>query len=230
MQRVLTRFMYIAHISGERIGNTHTSSTVQCQFMHQKYHEQTKNIQNIMLITLISLSICIYLLYCNCACTSEFMDTCCLWGSTGTDIRNAARFCKISSFFNCFIWSNNVNQHWGVLIKLGWCIEHAGTSAVKMMTNIAYIRDQHLNGLHPHQCLSLAEAVSIVTTWGSLATLVSAFMWRGGSMTSSECAAARTWRLKLQQSVPKPTSPWDWGKIKLQYVGASFGYGGVGVE
>ena len=148
-------------------------------FMHQKYHEQTKNIQNIMLITLISLSICIYLLYCNCACTSEFMDTCCLWGSTGTDIRNAARFCKISSFFNCFIWSNNVNQNWGVLIKLGWCIEHAGTSAVKMMTNIAYIRDQHLNGLHPHQCLSLAEAASIVTTWGSLATLVSAFMWRG---------------------------------------------------
>ena len=67
----------------------------QCSFVciHQKYHERAKKIYDMILW------IWIYLLYCNCTRASEFMDSCCLCGSTGTNIRSAVRFCEISSIF-----------------------------------------------------------------------------------------------------------------------------------
>ena len=50
-------------------------------------------------------------------------------------------------------------------------------------------------------------------------------------IASGECGGKRAWRLnKLQQSVPKSTSVWDWGKVIPQYDEASFGYGEVGVQ
>ena len=63
------------------------------RFIHQKYYERAKKINNVISW------ICIYLLYFNCTRASEFMDSCCLCGSTGTNIRSAVRFCEISSIF-----------------------------------------------------------------------------------------------------------------------------------